>query len=337
MPRRNILIVDDNPDNIQLVASELKEEGYGIAFARSGADALEQAEHRRFDLLLLDIMMPGMNGIDVCRELKRRPEYKDVPVIFLTARDEKETVLEGFEAGGADYVTKPFYGPEVRSRVQAQLRAREAQELLEQAVDDLSRQLLSSVQHQNELETEHDNLIRFNRELMERANTDQLTGLANRYHLTAIAEYEQERSERSHSPYSLILGDIDRFKKLNDTYGHECGDAVLQEVARRLSNTVRAQDRVARWGGEEFLIFLPDTETAGARVLARRLGESIFRAPVAYGDRKLTVTMTFGVSSCVSGDLDACVERADIALYEGKQRGRNRTAVYREEVSEDGS
>jgi len=335
MSRHDILIVDDNASNIRLVAAELEADDYGIAFARSGAEALEQSTHKQFDLVLLDIMMPEMDGLEVCRKLKERPQYRDTPVIFLTAREDKETVLAGFAAGGVDYVTKPFYGPEVRSRVDAQLRALEAQQLLEAAVDDLSKQLLISVQHENELQTQQDEMARFNRTLLERASTDQLTGLANRYHMMAIAEYEHERATRVESSYSFILGDIDHFKELNDTHGHECGDDILREIAERMRQAVRGQDLVARWGGEEFLIFLPDTSCEGARVLAEKLGEAISGAPFHYGDHELYVTITLGVSSCGVADIETCIEQADRALYEGKSRGRNQTVTYEDGLTED--
>lgn len=331
--RRDILIVDDNLSNIQLVASELRDQGYGIAFARSGHEALEQAAHSHFDLFLLDIMMPEMDGIEVCLKLKEIPEYKDVPVLFLTAKDDKQTVLRGFDAGGVDYVTKPFYGPEVRSRVRAQLRAREATELLEAALDDLNKQLLSSVQHEQELQAEQKEMARFNKSLLERANTDQLTGLANRYHIMSIAQYERERSRRSKLSFCVILGDVDHFKDINDTYGHDCGDVVLQEVARRLEHVVRAQDRVARWGGEEFLVFLPDTDVNGAEILAERLREEIVKEPFHCGETPLEITMTLGVSSCPpSRELEGCIDHADAALYSGKQAGRNRSITFRDDA-----
>jgi diguanylate cyclase (GGDEF)-like protein len=336
MSRHDILIVDDNASNIRLVAAELEADDYGIAFARSGPEALEQTERKHFDLILLDIMMPEMDGIEVCRRLKERPEYKDIPVIFLTAKDEKETLLRGFQAGGIDYVTKPFYGPEVQSRVRAQLRALEANQLLEQAVDDLSKQLLESVQHENELKQQQQEMVRFNRALMERANTDQLTGLANRYHIMAIAEYERERATRSGSTYCIILADVDHFKVVNDRHGHDCGDAILQEVAARMQEVVRAQDLVARWGGEEFLIFLPDTSADGASVLAERLREAISERPFHCDNAELTITITLGVSSCDFRQIEGCIEQADTALYEGKREGRNRTVLYEPSVSERG-
>jgi diguanylate cyclase (GGDEF)-like protein len=270
----------------------------------------------------------------VCRRLKERPEYKEIPVIFLTAKDEKETLLRGFEAGGVDYVTKPFYGPEVRSRVKAQLRALEANRLLEQAVDDLTKQLLASVQHENELKAEKEEMARFNRTLMQRANTDQLTGLANRYHFMAIAEYERERATRARSTYCLILGDVDNFKEINDRHGHECGDAVLKEVAARMQEVVRGQDMVARWGGEEFLVFLPDTSGDGAYTLSERLREAVSERPFFYQDLQLSITITLGVSACGVQHIDSCIEHADAALYEGKRSGRNRTVAYESIVSD---
>ncbi|MGM0675472.1 MAG: diguanylate cyclase [Spirochaetota bacterium] len=327
--RKSILIVDDMPSNIQLVASELKNDGYAIAVAKNGLDALEQASHKHFDLVLLDIMMPQMDGIEVCRRLKGQPEYKDTPVIFLTAKDEKETLLRGFEVGGVDYVTKPFYGPEVRSRVKAQLRAQEANEILEQAVDDLNRQLLASVQHESQLKREQNEMARFNRSLLERANTDPLTGLANRYHLTSIAQYEQERSARAETTFSVILADIDHFKEVNDHYGHDCGDKILKGVAQRMQAVVRAQDRIARWGGEEFLVFLPDTVCDGASMLAERLRGAVADTPFSCDGIETPITISLGVNACsTNANLDRCIEQADVALYAAKDQGRNRCVAF---------
>lgn len=323
--RKNILIVDDMPSNIQLVASELKNDGYGIAVAKGGQDALEQAKHTQFDLILLDIMMPEMDGIEVCRLLKENPAYKDTPVIFLTAKDDKETLLKGFEMGAVDYVTKPFYGPEVRSRVGAQLRAKEANELLEQAVDDLNKQLLASVQHESQLKEEQDEMARFNRSLLERANTDPLTGLANRYHIMSIAQYERERAARADSTFCMILADIDHFKEANDNHGHDCGDTILKAVAQRMRDAVRAQDRIARWGGEEFLVFLPDTHCNGASVLAERLRASVAEEPFTCGEFDIPITISLGIGTCrCDTDIEDCIEQADIALYSAKDQGRNR-------------
>lgn len=334
MSTHDILIVDDTASNIKLVAAELDGEDYGIAFARSGQEALDQSAHKQFDLVLLDIMMPEMDGLEVCRRLKERPEYKDIPVIFLTAKDDKDTLLRGFEAGGVDYVTKPFYGPEVRSRVRAQLRALEASRLLEHAVDDLTKQLLASVRNEAELKEQQDEMARFNRTLVERASTDPLTRLSNRYHIMAIAEYERERATRAGSCYCVILGDIDHFKSINDRYGHDRGDAVLKAVAGRIQQAVRGQDRVARWGGEEFLIFLPDTGQEGAEILAERIRTAVGDTPISADEGEIAVTMTLGISPCGTGSIEECVDRADAALYEGKRAGRNRTVTHTPGVSD---
>ncbi len=328
MSKRQILIVDDNPDNIQLAASELREDGYNIAFAESGTEALEQAEENTFDLILLDVMMPHMDGFETCTSLKALPQYKDVPVIFLTAREEKDAILQGFDIGGADYVTKPFYGPELRSRVRAHLRLRQTQERLETMNAELNRELLKDVYREEELRENENTLRRITRDLLTQATTDKLTGLRNRRSLLAIADYELTRSQRNGRHFAFVLGDIDHFKSINDNYGHAVGDEVLQEIARRLETTVRAQDQVARWGGEEFVVFVPETDAEGARVLAEKLRSAVKDTPVTTSSGEISTTITLGIAGGDKGtDLTQVLNAADDALYAGKRNGRNQT-VY---------
>jgi diguanylate cyclase (GGDEF)-like protein len=334
MTRRQILIVDDNPDNIQLAASELKGGDYGIAFAESGSEALEQADQHQFDLILLDVMMPHMDGFEVCRRLKEMPQYKDVPVIFLTARDEKDAILHGFEIGGADYVTKPFYGPELRSRVRSHLRLRESQARLEEINAELNKELLRDVYREEEFRENENTLRRITQDLLAQATTDKLTGLRNRRSLLAIADYELTRSQRSGRNYAFIMADIDHFKSINDNYGHATGDEVLQVISARLMKAVRAQDQVGRWGGEEFVIFVPETQADGACVLAEKLRAAVAAEEISTGNGAISVTMTLGIAGGGKGsDITEVINAADEALYEGKRQGRNQT-VYRDPATE---
>jgi diguanylate cyclase (GGDEF)-like protein len=324
MAQRQILIVDDNPENIQLAAGELQPEGYGIAYAQGGDDALTQAEETDFDLILLDVMMPKMDGFEVCTALKNMPQYKDVPVIFLTARGEKDQILHGFEIGGVDYVTKPFYGPELRSRVRAHLRFRDSQEQLEAINAELNKELLKDIFREEELRENETTLRRITKDLLSQATTDKLTGLRNRRSLLAIADYELTRSRRNGRRFAFIIGDLDHFKSINDRYGHATGDAVLQEIARRLESSVRAQDQVARWGGEEFVIFVPETDGDGAEILAEKLRRAVADQAVATPDGSIPVSMTLGLAGGGKGaDITAVLNTADAALYEGKNAGRN--------------
>lgn len=316
-----ILIVDDNPQNIQVAANQLKEEGVHIAFARSGSEALGAIEEERFDLLLLDVMMPEMDGFELCRRIKLLPLYRDVPIIFLTARDDKDSVLEGFGLGAVDYIAKPFFGPELISRVRTHLRLRRAIAELERSNIELNKEVLTAI------ETEH-RMAGANRELREQATRDPLTGLANRRAITSLANYERDRLERTGETMSIVIGDIDRFKQVNDGFGHECGDHVLQQVAACLLGQVRRQDQVGRWGGEEFLILLPGTSLGGARVVSEKIRASVAERPLVCADHQISVTITFGVAECTQETtLDEAIRRADYALLEGKQAGRNRVVL----------
>jgi diguanylate cyclase (GGDEF)-like protein len=326
MDKQQVLIVDDNPQNIQLAAGHLKLPGVDVAFAMSAMEALETIAHDSFDLLLLDVMMPEMDGYELCRRVKAMPGYREVPVIFLTARGDAESVVAGFEAGAVDYISKPFSGPELVSRVQTHLRLRELVVRLEEINASLNIDLLKAMRHEDELAETREVLAQRNRELYEQATKDPLTGLANRRHIMAIAEYEQNRVERMGASLGIIVGDLDHFKQINDTLGHPCGDQVLVAVGELLTTTVRRQDQVARWGGEEFLILLPDTTGSGAKVLAEKARAAVeaFEFSCEGHDETLKLTMTFGVTTCNSlTGLDEAIRHADEALYEGKSGGRN--------------
>ncbi|MDM8550918.1 diguanylate cyclase [Desulfobacterales bacterium HSG2] len=306
-----ILIVDDVSKNIQVVASILKDDGYQMTFAQNGKVALDKIHSHNFDLILLDVMMPGMDGFEVCRRLKQEPSTKDIPVVFLTAKTDTESLVRGFEAGGTDYVTKPFNGVELLARVRTRLELSRSRESLKVAY--------------RELKKTNEELLKSQRKLELAAKTDTLTKLSNRRDIIEKIENERIRFERSGKPFSLVLCDIDNFKVFNDKHGHDCGDFVLVSVAEMMRGKVRKQDGVARWGGEEFLLLLPETDLEGGRILAESLREKISCNYYKYDNHNLRITMTFGVSSfseCVM-NIEQCIKMADEALYEGKKRGKN--------------
>ncbi len=326
---RSILIVDDNPQNIQLVASHLKEEGYRISFSQSGKDALQKVQNAAFDLILLDIMMPEMDGYEACTRIKEVPEYKDAPIIFLTAKIDKESIVKGFEVGAVDYVVKPFHAAELLARIRTHLNLKSYREKLEEMNIELNKEVLKSMQIQEELENSKAELEEMNRRLYEKATKDSLTGLFNRRKMADLIEYEYDRSIRNQLPFSIIITDIDHFKKVNDTYGHDCGDIVLEEISQILMSLIRKQDQVSRWGGEEFLLLLPETGTDGALTLAEKIRTQIQESTFTCGDTTINVTMTFGVSSFAKEKSDKIViKEADIALYQGKNTGRNKSVAY---------
>jgi len=317
-----ILVVDDNKENIKLAANYLKEEGFRVAFALNGEKCLSLAREYQYDLVLLDVMMPEMDGFEICRHLKCIPGYRETPIIFLTARTDKESVIQGFEAGGADYVTKPFHGTElILSR-----------EKLEEINAQLQKELLAGMQLSDELERSRQELQRANHQLHAMATTDPLTALMNRRRMLDFLDYEQSRARRKKAYYSVVLCDIDHFKQVNDTWGHDIGDEVLKNVALVLGDGIREQDKASRWGGEEFLLLLPETEGEGAVILADKLRLQLQELKTGIdkeSSENISITMTFGIAaSCGEIDFDETIRRADTALYKGKEAGRNCTVLY---------
>jgi len=305
-----ILIVDDVSINIQVIANILKKDGYQMSYAQSGKAALVKSNFQDFDLILLDVMMPEMNGFEVCIKLKQEPKTKDIPVIFLTAKSDTESIVRGFEAGGADYVTKPFNGVELLARVKTRLDLKRSQEALKSAYQ--------------KLKATNEKLLKSQEKLEMVARTDTLTKLSNRFDIIEKMENEKIRFERSQKPFSFILCDIDNFKLFNDQYGHDCGDFVLVSLAERIRSRVRKQDGVSRWGGEEFLLLLPETDLEGGRILAESLKETVSSNCYEYDEHKLEITMTFGVSSFSQVEnIEQCIKMADSALYKGKSLGKN--------------
>ncbi|MCW8861137.1 MAG: diguanylate cyclase, partial [Rhodospirillales bacterium] len=266
-----------------------------VLFATSGEDGLALVQSERPDLILLDVMMPEMDGYEVIGRLKGEPDLKDIPVIFVTARSEESDEARGLEAGAIDYIIKPISAPIVRMRVRNHLELKRYRDLLQ----DLS--------------------IR-----------DGLTGLPNRRRYDEFMEQEWARARRNETPLSVILMDIDHFKQFNDTYGHAAGDACLQKVGAALKEAVRRPtDLVARYGGEEFVCVLPDTDSEGATQVAEAVREAVsaLGIPHAHSSAADHVTMSLGVATMIpQGEVPPGIiaEKADVYLYEAKEAGRNR-------------
>lgn len=302
------MIVDDSADNLALLSLLLRQENYQVYTATSGAEALKLADSTNPDLIMLDIMMPGMNGYEVCGHLKEDEKLRAIPVIFTSALHDTEHKVKGFEAGCVDYVAKPFQPAEVLMRVATQIK-----------VYRLSRTL----------EERNRELQRVNAELALAAHTDSLTNLNNRKAFSDKAADEIARFRRKGRAFSLVLADIDFFKQFNDTHGHACGDFVLREAARLLRSNIREQDFVARWGGEEFIFLLPETDAAGAAIFAEKIRTILADTIYEYEGLKLNVSMTFGVSDFSEHlSFEECLSRADEALYKGKIKGRNLVSVW---------
>jgi len=294
MAQATILIVDDIAQNLQVLGQVLSQEGYRVAVATNGLQALEVAQKVNPDLILLDVMMPEMDGYEACRKLKEIPEMSHVPIIFLTARNSTEDVVTGFEAGAVDFISKPFINVELLARVRTQVR-----------INNLMKELEEK-----------------NRQLEDKAIHDQLTGLYNHGYMFERLSHSQQVSWRYNKPLSVIMFDLDHFKSVNDTWGHQAGDLVLAKVAGVIKDTVRQADLAGRYGGEEFMIICPETSLENAFHLADRIRIGISEADMEI--EGLKVTISGGVAeSCTNEPVEQLVNRADELLYNSKKSGRN--------------
>lgn len=309
---QKILIIDDTPDNIRILNEILKND-YRVFFATAGEQGLEIARREMPDLILLDILMPGMDGYEVCTILKSDETTQWIPVIFVTAMESVEEEAKGLEIGAIDYITKPFSPPIVKNRIRNHLKLKSYSDALK---------MLSEV------------LAQKNRELDILAKHDGLTGLSNRRHFDEVMEAEVKRAKRSGETLSLILCDIDFFKRYNDHYGHLAGDDCLRNVSSIIKKVFqRSSDLTARYGGEEFVVILPDTSPEGALKLAEKLRLEIIseNMPHACSDVAECVTISIGVASA-SVDNEKLsptwfTSQADSALYRSKENGRNRVTA----------
>lgn len=292
-----ILLVDDAPTNIQMLNETLKD-GYHLFFATNGRDALRIATESLPDLILLDVIMPEMDGYEVCRALKADPSLRNIPIIFITAMNQQEDEAIGLELGAVDYITKPFNPTIVRLRIRNQIELKR------------QRDLLARLSH-----------------------LDGLTGIPNRRALDDIMEREWRRGTRSLKPLSLLMLDIDHFKAYNDSCGHLAGDDCLRTVAQTLKTPLgRAADIVGRYGGEEFLAILPETDAAGARVVAEEIKAAVTNLALTHpaSPQGSTITVSIGIATAVAHreQFHTCLlEAADRALYQAKQEGRNRVVA----------
>jgi len=318
------LVVDDEPLNLKLMETLLKPLDLDLVLASDGHQAQELMKQQTFDLLLFDIMMPEIDGLELTRWARQDPSHKDVPTLILTSMAGKETLLQAFEAGAVDYLTKPFHGPELLHRVKAQLKLRTLQRRMESFANELNLQILKAMKTETELLQSQGALAEANRALSEWAHKDALTGLWNRRKAWDLMEYEAERSNRLDRSIGVAMLDLDKFKSVNDTLGHDVGDLVLKQAAEVLSGSLRKGDILARWGGEEFLAVFPETDLEGTQIAAEKLRAAIERAPWTLKDRP-GMTVSIGVAVKKSGvDWEEALKTADAALYRAKENGRNR-------------
>ncbi|MEI6428072.1 MAG: PleD family two-component system response regulator [Pseudanabaena sp. ELA607] len=319
-----ILVVDDTPPNLHLLLTMLTRKGYEARGVVDGQTALIGVQVEMPDLILLDINMPNMNGFEVCEKLKADERTKDIPVIFISARDEVLDKVQAFSIGGCDYITKPFRIAEVLARVENQLLLCRLQKQLQQQ----NRLLKVEIEHRIAVERA---LQQTNAELQRLANLDGLTQLANRRRFDEYLHQEWQRLAREQRPLSIIMSDIDFFKNYNDYYGHFAGDDCLRRVGAVLQRSVRRPaDLVARYGGEEFVVVLSGTDAEGAFHVAEAIRNGVLEEKIPHEESKVNqyVTLSMGVSSLIP-KVDAApsvlITAADYALYRAKELGRNQS------------
>ncbi len=304
-----ILVADDEPVNLALIRRRLEWEQYRVETAEDGGQAVEAARRVLPDLIILDVMMPVLDGLQACRLLKEDPATRDIPVIFLSALDDTDTKVRGLGLGANDYVSKPFRVEELLARVSVAIRLKLERDRLRQRAEELRRSAEAA---------------------SEMSMTDALTGLLNRYGLQRALQRELSEARRYSRPLSCLLIDLDFFKAVNDTYGHAAGDAALRQAARVIADSVRGSDVVCRYGGEEFLVLAPETGVEGASALAEKIRHAFSARLFGEEGRVFPLTLSAGAAQLDPGESgNDMIARADEALYHAKQTGRDRVEAAR--------
>jgi two-component system, cell cycle response regulator len=289
---KTVLIIEDDAGVRALLSALLTPRGYDVLEAADGWAGIARARAALPDAILLDLGLPYMEGTAVLDALKLDDVTAGIPVVMVTGRDDTGSVAAALDAGAHDYVRKPFDNEELAARVGAAVRAKLRYDAMQEQRTELERL----------------------------ATIDDLCGMPNRRALDAELHRQVARSERSGRPFAVLVADVDHFKRVNDEHGHAAGDEVLREVARRMQGRVRRGDVVGRWGGEEFMVLLPDTDAATAESVAEALRLGIAAEPAAG----VPVTTSFGVAAWDRESAQSLVDRADLALYEAKAAGRDR-------------
>ncbi len=307
---KKILIVDDVPVNIQLLTTYLSSEGYTVISAKDGVEALQKVKQDGPDLILLDVMMPKINGFEVCKIIKSNKETKFIPVIMVTALNELEDKIKGIDSGADDFISKPFNKLELLARVRSLLRIKYLHDELKDKV----------VQLQKAKE-----------ELRQLAITDGLTGLYNHRHFKDHLRHELNRARRHNLHVSIAMIDIDHFKHYNDTNGHPAGDLLLQKLAHLLKNNIRSIDLAARYGGEEFALVLVETNKPAAGIVAEKIRKLVEQHAFPFEEKQPNgkITISVGVATFPDDgtDMETLIKMADKRLYHAKQLGRNAISV----------
>ena len=315
-PPSKILVVDDSRTQLDWLVQVLSREGYDVRSAENGKEAIRKVRSDPPDLVLLDMILPDMDGLEVLRIVKARPEDQFIPVIILSVKSDLDSKVAGLRIGADDFLAKPFAEAEILARAAAMLRIKSLQDQLRGA--------------QKRLEEKQ-------RQLEEQSITDTLTGLKNRRLFDERLVEEFRRAQRYSDPVSLIMIDLDHFKLVNDRWGHPVGDGVLREAGALIRGAIRDPDICSRYGGEEFAVILPKTHMSGALVVAERLwrelGQKVYRHEPGDGGKpvEVQVTASIGIAFYPSKDItqpDQLLKFADEALYNAKRAGRNTICLY---------
>ncbi len=296
---QRVLLIDDSPLMQRLVEGWLKGDQIEVIPANTGLTGFSLAVTEQPDIILLDVDMPDINGFELCKKLRSDNRTSGIPIVFLTGAASPEDRVEGLNLGAVDYIIKPFHPAEFQARVRAALRTKYLLDLLK-----------------------------------ERAQIDGLTALRNRAYLDQRLEGEIALLKRRPGAMSVIMLDVDNFKLVNDNYGHLMGDDVLRWIGDILQNSVRTEDVVARFGGEEFVIITPGIGREGAHILAERLRQRIASTPVRRLGSPLNITCSFGIAEYQSETAEKILENADAALYAAKRQGKNCVVIYDQSLAQ---
>jgi len=298
-----ILIIDDSKLILHVAKTILSKQGHQVLLAEDGKSGLRAATKENPDLILLDLILPGIDGYEVCQRIKESDATSEIPVIMLTSKSEAADKVRGLEMGASDYVTKPFDEGELIARVNIHLQIREL----------------------------HKSLKEKNRLLKEMANRDGLTGLYNHRYFQETISNDFQKASRYNESLSCVMFDIDNFKKFNDNYGHQAGDMVLKTLGSIIKDLVRDSDLSARYGGEEFVLIMYHTGPEEALLVAERLRKAVEQYNFQADDLVLKVNISLGVVSFPHpeiADAKSMIECADKALYQAKNEGRNRVVAF---------
>ena len=308
MAKATILLVEDSDAQGKIAKEFLEKNAYEVIWARDGKSAIKHAKTKPVDLILLDLVLPDISGNEVCRWLKADQATKGMPIIMLTVKDSVDDKVTSLESGADDYLSKPYNEVELNAMIYASLRTKALQDELIEKNQQLE-ELLSKVEFL--------------------AITDPLTELFNRRRFESVIENEFKMSKRYGNPLTCMMVDIDKFKAINDEYGHQTGDEVIRDIARIIQENIREVDTAARWGGEEFIVLCHQTKKDDAHIAAKRILQKIPELHIrGVKDRRVTVSIGIaGVPDDSITTAEKLIHQADIALYEAKTKGRNRIEI----------